>query len=55
MIAEEVVANWLAEDLPELTVIPKEKSHIFSSSGHCRRVYKTILSDLGQCLRKNLL
>ncbi|MCE2744318.1 MAG: FliM/FliN family flagellar motor switch protein [Burkholderiales bacterium] len=50
MIAEEVVANWVAEDLPELTVIPKEKSHIFSSSGHCRRVYKTILSELGQCL-----
>lgn len=50
MIVEEAVTNWVIEDLPELTDIPKEKSHIFGGSGHCRRVYKTILSELGQCL-----
>lgn len=50
MIAEEAVTKWVIQELPELTLIPKEKSHIFGGSGHCRRVYKTILSELGECL-----
>lgn len=50
MMAEEAVTNWMVDNLPELTSIPKQKTHIFGTSGHSRRVYQTILSELGQCL-----